>query len=50
MLYYDNIDVSEVIDINETSASKKCDMCHYWCFLDKGFKFNQISLMGVMIY
>ena len=29
MLYYDRIDVSEGIDINETSASKECDVCHY---------------------
>ena len=26
------------IDINETSASKECGICHYHCFLDKGFK------------
>ena len=32
MLYYDGIDVSEGIDINITSASKQCDICHYWCF------------------
>ena len=29
----------EGIDINKTSASKECDLCHYWYFLDKGFKF-----------
>ena len=29
MLYYDRIDVSEGIDINnKTSASKECDICH----------------------
>ena len=31
MLYYDRIDVSEGIDVNKTSASKECDVCHY-CF------------------
>ena len=29
MLYYDRIEVSEGIDINKTSASKECDICHY---------------------
>ena len=38
MLYYDRIDVSEGINVNKTSASKECDICHYWYFLDKGFK------------
>ena len=40
MLYYDRIDVSEGIDINKTSASKECDICHYWYFLSKRFKFQ----------
>ena len=39
ILYYDRIDVSEEIDINKTSASKECDIFHYFMvFLDKGFK------------
>ena len=29
MLYYDRIDVSGRIDVNKTSASKECDICHY---------------------
>ena len=40
MLYYDRIDVSEGIDINKTIKWKKCDICHYWYFLNKGFKFQ----------
>ena len=40
MLYYDRIDVSEGIDINKTSASKECDICHYWYFLNYTFNFN----------
>ena len=40
MLYYDRIDISEGIDVNKISASKECDVCHYWYFLDKGFKFQ----------
>ena len=35
MLYYGRIDISEEIDINKTSTSKECDICHYWYFLDK---------------
>ena len=40
MLYYDRIAVSEGIDINKISASKECDICHYWYFLNKGCKFQ----------
>ena len=40
MLYYDRIDVSEGIDINKTSASKECDVCHHWYFLNYSFKFQ----------
>ena len=29
MLQYEQIDVSERIDINKTSASKECTLCHY---------------------
>ena len=38
MLYYDRIDISEDIDVNKTSASKEFSICHYWYFLDEGFK------------
>ena len=40
MLYYDIIDFSEGIDVNKTSASKECDICHYWYFLNYSFKFQ----------
>ena len=40
MLEYDRNDISEEIDINKTSASKKCDICHYWYFKDIGFKYE----------
>ena len=40
MLDYDRIDISEGIDINKTNASIKCDICHYWYFLDKNFKYE----------
>ena len=40
MLYCDRIDVSEGIDVNKTRELKGCDNCHYWYFLNKGFKFQ----------
>ena len=40
MIYYDRIDVSEGINVNETNASKECDVCHYWYFLNFSFKFQ----------
>ena len=40
MLYYNKIDVSDGTDINKTSASKECDICHYSYVLNKGFKFK----------
>ena len=41
MLRYEGIDVSERIDINKTSASKECELCHYCFFKDVGFKFEE---------
>ena len=41
MLRYQKIDVSEQIDINKTSASKECELCHYWFFKDIEFKFEE---------
>ena len=38
--YYDRIDISERIDINKTSASRECDICPYWYFSNKEFKFQ----------
>ena len=32
MLYYDRIDVSERIDVTETSESRKYNICHYCIF------------------
>ena len=40
MLYFDRIDVSKEIDVNKTTESKECDICHYWYFLNKGLKFQ----------
>ena len=38
MLRYQKIDISEGIDVNKTSASKECKVCHYWFFKDIGFE------------
>ena len=46
MLQYDKIDVSEGIDINETSASKECMLCHYWYFKDVSYKFQPYVCNG----
>ena len=40
MLYFDRIDVCEGTDVNKTSESKECDICHYRYSLNKGFKFQ----------
>ena len=40
MLYFDRIDVSKGINVNETSESKECDICCYWYFLNYRFKFQ----------
>ena len=40
MFHSDRINTSERIDVNKTRASKKCDLCHYWYFLNYSFKFQ----------
>ena len=40
MLYLVRINVSEVININKTSALKECHICQYWHFLNYSFKFQ----------
>ena len=41
MLQYEKIDVSEGVHVNKTSASKECELCHYWFFKDIEFKFEE---------
>ena len=41
MLQDQKIDASEGIDVNKTSASKECELCHYWFFKNVGFKFEE---------
>ena len=38
MLQYERIDASEGTDVNKTSLSKECELCHYWFLKDGGFK------------
>ena len=40
MLEYDRLNILEGIDINKANASKECDICHYWYFLDKNFSYE----------
>ena len=40
MIYYGRNDASYGIDVNETSAPKECDVCHYWYFLNYKFQSN----------
>ena len=46
MLEYDRIDISEGIDVNKTSLSRECDICHYWYFEDIGFKYEKYLYNG----
>ena len=41
MMQYNKADVSEGTDSNKTSASKECELCHYWFLNDIGFKFEK---------
>ena len=50
MLQYERIDVSKEIGVDKTSASKECELCHYWLFKDVGFKLKSMFVMDVMIY
>ena len=37
---YDRTDLSEGTHVNKTSTSKRCDVCHYWHFLNYSFMFQ----------
>ena len=36
----------ELIDVNRTNISKKCDICHYWYFKNIGFKYEKYLCSG----
>ena len=40
MLEYYRIDISDGIETNNANASRECEFCHYWYFLDKNFKYE----------
>ena len=40
MVYFDSTDIYKRTNVNETGASKKCDICHYWYLLNYSFKFK----------
>ena len=46
MLWYQKINISEGTDVNKTSESKECGLCHYWFFKDIGFKFEEYVCNG----
>ena len=46
MLEYNRIDISEGIDVNKTSESKECDICHYWYFKHIDFKYESYLCNG----
>ena len=46
MLEYDRIDYSEGIDLNKINASKECDICYYWNFLNKNFNYEPYLCNG----
>ena len=50
MLFFDRIDVSERVDADETIASKECDICNHWYFLNYSFKFRPNSAIDVMFF
>ena len=45
MLEYDRNDISEGVDVNKTSLSKECDVCHYRYFKRICFKYETHDLM-----
>ena len=46
MIEYDMINILERIDISKTNASKECDICHYWYFVDRNFKYESCPSNG----
>ena len=46
MIEYDRIDLDEGVDINKTSNSRECWLCHYWYFLDKNFNYQKYNCDG----
>ena len=43
---YNKIDIFEGIDVSKRNTYKDCSICHYWHFLDKGFKYQSFVCNG----
>ena len=50
MLYFDRTDFSEKTDVNQIRESKECDICHYWYFFNRGFKFQPNVCIDAITY
>ena len=50
MLCFDRIDATEGIDINRTSASEECEICHSCYFLIKGLSVKHFDTIDAIIY
>ena len=48
MLHYDNVDISEEIDLDKSNNSKECVICHYW-FFNHGFTFQDSIRNGCLV-
>ena len=46
MLEYERIDISEGIEVNKTTLSKECDICHYCYFKDIVLKYEPYLCNG----
>ena len=44
-MYCNRIDISEGTDVDKTSASKQCNIYHYWYFLNYSLNSHQMSAM-----
>ena len=55
MMQYERTDASGGIDLNKTSVSKECMICHYLYFKDFGYKYepyvcNGCHDLSMMVY
>ena len=46
MLKYDEIDITEGIDVDKTNKSRECMFCHYWYYLNKNFIYGPFTCDG----
>ena len=47
MLCYDIIEISEETYVNVISASKGCDICDYWHFVNYSFQFLKKAILNI---